>query len=148
MDISWKPILCHPIHTVPLGQCQYWYYVGGVNVTEVPMRGLRRVVGGGRWCSVQNVWHKRSCLPLSIVALGTWMRSSPGWSLTWRGNFLKKNFYRVFSNVKYSYLPKDTFRKYVERHVTCRKLAFNFTGYCRQSRYTDSAVVFTLLPAL
>ena len=50
------------------------------------------------------------------------------------GEILKKNFYRVFSNVKYSYLPTDTFRKYVERHVTWRKLAFQFTGYGRQTR--------------
>ena len=33
-------------------------------------------------------------------------------------------------------------------HVTCRKLALKFTGYCRQTSYTDSAVVFTLLPAV
>ena len=36
----------------------------------------------------------------------------------------EKYFYRVFSTVKYSYLPIDTFRKYVEMDVTCRKLAF------------------------
>ena len=46
----------------------------------------------------------------------------------------EKNFYRVFSIVKYSYLPTDTLRKYVERHVTWRKLAFQFTGYGRQTR--------------
>ena len=60
----------------------------------------------------------------------------------------EKYFYRVFYTVKYSYLPIDTFRKYVEMDVTCRKLAFQFTGYGRQTRYTDSAVVFTLLPAV
>ena len=59
-----------------------------------------------------------------------------------------KVFYRQFSIVKYLCLPTDTFRKHVERHVTWRKLALKFTGYCRQSRYTDSAVVFTLLPAV
>ena len=114
MDISWKPILCHPIHTVPLGRCQYWYYVGGVNVTEVPMRGLRRVVGGGRWCSVQNVWHKRSCLPLSIVALGTWMRSSPGWSLTWRGNLKKKTsigFFPMWNIPTFPKIPSENMLK-------------------------------------
>ena len=36
----------------------------------------------------------------------------------------ENNFYRVFSIVKYSYLPTDTFRKHVEMDVTCRKLAF------------------------
>ena len=46
----------------------------------------------------------------------------------------EKYFYRVFSTVKYSYLPIDTFRKYVEMDVTCRKLAFQFTGYGRQTR--------------
>ena len=30
----------------------------------------------------------------------------------------KKKFYHQFSIVKYSYLPTDTFRKFVERHVT------------------------------
>ena len=30
----------------------------------------------------------------------------------------KKKFYHLFSIVKYSYLPTDTFRKYVEMHVT------------------------------
>ena len=46
----------------------------------------------------------------------------------------EKNFYRVFSIVKYSYLPTDTFRKHVEMDVTCRKLALKFTGYGRQTR--------------
>ena len=46
----------------------------------------------------------------------------------------EQNFYRVFSIVKYSYLPTDTFRKYVEMDVTFRKLAFQFTGYGRQTR--------------
>ena len=57
-------------------------------------------------------------------------------------------FYHQFTIVKYSYLSTDTFRKHVERHVTWRKLALKFTGYCRQTSYTDSAVVFTLLPAV
>ena len=65
-----------------------------------------------------------------------------------RSQIKSKMFYRQFSIVKYLYLPTDTFRKHVERHVTWRKLALKFTGYCRQSRYTDSAVVFTLLPAV
>ena len=30
----------------------------------------------------------------------------------------KKKFYHQFPIVKYSYLPTDTFRKYVEMHVT------------------------------
>ena len=30
----------------------------------------------------------------------------------------KKKFYHLFSIVKYSYLPTDTFRKYAERQVT------------------------------
>ena len=60
----------------------------------------------------------------------------------------KKKFYHQFSIVKYSYLPTDTFRKYVERHVTWSKLTFKFTGYCRQTSYTDSAVIHTLLPAV
>ena len=51
-------------------------------------------------------------------------------------------------SVKYLYLPSDTFRKHVERHVTRRKLSLKLTGYCRQTRYTDSAVVFTLVPAV
>ena len=46
----------------------------------------------------------------------------------------EKNFYRVISIVKYSYLPTDTFRKHVEMDVTCRKLALKFTGYGRQTR--------------
>ena len=50
--------------------------------------------------------------------------------------------------MKYSYLARDTFKTYVEMHVTFRKLALKFTGYCRQTRYTDSAVVFTLVPAV
>ena len=59
-----------------------------------------------------------------------------------------EKFYHQFSIVKYSYLPTDTFRKYVERHVTWRKLALKFTGYCRQTSYTDSAVIHTLVPAV
>ena len=43
----------------------------------------------------------------------------------------EKNFYRQFSIAKYSSLPTDTFRKYVEMHVTCRKLALKFIGHCR-----------------
>ena len=60
----------------------------------------------------------------------------------------EKNFYRQFSIVKYSSLPRDTFKTYVERHVTRRKLSLKLIGYCRQSSYTDSEVVFTLLPAV
>ena len=60
----------------------------------------------------------------------------------------KKKFYHQLSIVKYSYLPTDTFRKYVERHVTRRKLSLKLTGHCRQTSYTDSAVVFTLVPAV
>ena len=60
----------------------------------------------------------------------------------------EKNFYRQLSIVKYSSLPRDTFKTYVERHVTRRKLSLKLTGYCRQTSYTDSAVVFTLLPAV
>ena len=33
--------------------------------------------------------------------------------------------------VKYSYLPTDTFRTYVERHVYRSKLTLKFPGYCR-----------------
>ena len=69
-------------------------------------------------------------------------------SKSWIIKKCKKIFYHLFNSVKYLYLPSDTFRKHVERHVTYRKLAFKFTGYCRQSSYTDSAVVFTLLPAV
>ena len=36
----------------------------------------------------------------------------------------EKNFYRVFSIVKYSYLSRDTFKTFVEMHVTSRKLTF------------------------
>ena len=50
--------------------------------------------------------------------------------------------------MKYSSLPRDTFKTYVERHVTRRKLSLKLIGYCRQSSYTDSEVVFTLLPAV
>ena len=60
----------------------------------------------------------------------------------------KKKFYHQFSIVKYSYLPTDTFRKYVERHVTWSKLTLKFTGYCRQTSYTDSTVIHTLVPAV
>jgi len=35
--------------------------------------------------------------------------------------------------VKYSYLPRDTFKTYVEMHVTSRKLTFKVSGYCRQA---------------
>ena len=69
-------------------------------------------------------------------------------SKSWIVKKCKKIFYHLFNSVKYLYLHSDTFRKHVERHVTYRKLAFKFTGYCRQSSYTDSAVVFTLLPAV
>ena len=44
----------------------------------------------------------------------------------------EKNFYRQLSIVKYSSLPRDTFKTYVEMHVTCRKLTFKVLGYCRQ----------------
>ena len=60
----------------------------------------------------------------------------------------KKKFYHQFSVVKYSYLPTDTFRKYVEMHVTRSKLTLKFTGYCRQTSYTDSTVIHTLVPAV
>ena len=60
----------------------------------------------------------------------------------------KKKFYHQFSIVKYSYLPTDTFRKYVEMHVTRSKLTLKFTGYCRQTSYTDSTVIHTLVPAV
>ena len=60
----------------------------------------------------------------------------------------KKKFYGQFSIVKYSYLPTDTFRKYVEMHVTRSKLTLKFTGYCRQTSYTDSTVIHTLVPAV
>merc|ERR1712155_348081 len=60
----------------------------------------------------------------------------------------KKEFYHQFSIVKYSYLPIDTFRKYVEMHVTRSKLTLKFTGYCRQTSYTDSTVIHTLVPAV
>ena len=43
----------------------------------------------------------------------------------------EKKFYHHFSIVKYSYLPKDTFKKYVEMHVTRSKLTLKFPGYCR-----------------
>ena len=60
----------------------------------------------------------------------------------------KKKFYHQFSIVKYSYLPTDTFRNYVERHVYRSKLTLKFTGYCRQTSYTDSTVIHTLVPAV
>ena len=60
----------------------------------------------------------------------------------------EKNFYHQFCIEKYSSLPRDTFKTYVERHVTRRKLSLKLIGYCRQSSYTDSEVVFTLLPAV
>ena len=69
-------------------------------------------------------------------------------SKSWIVKKCKKIFYHLFNSVKYLYLPSDTFRKHVVMHVTCRKLALKFTGYCRQTSYTDSAVVFTLLPAV
>ena len=37
---------------------------------------------------------------------------------------------------------------YVERHVTWSKLTLKFTGYCRQTSYTDSTVIHTLVPAV
>ena len=69
-------------------------------------------------------------------------------SKSWIVKKCKKIFYHLFNSVKYLYLPSDTFRKHVERHVTRRKLSLKLTGYCRQTSYTDSAVVFTLLPAV
>ena len=33
-------------------------------------------------------------------------------------------FYRVFSIVKYSFLSRDTFKTFVEMHVTSRKLTY------------------------
>ena len=44
--------------------------------------------------------------------------------------------------------PRIDSRKHAEMHVYRRKLSLKFTGYCRQTSYTDSAVVFTLLPAV
>ena len=43
-----------------------------------------------------------------------------GWGVAKADRWLpeEKKFYHQFSIVKYSYLPTDTFRKYVERHVT------------------------------
>ena len=82
--------------------------------------------------------------------------SSPSYSTCWSSIVAKvngrpgeeKNFYHQFSIEKYSSLPRDTFKTYVERHVTRRKLSLKLIGYCRQSSYTDSEVVFTLLPAV
>ena len=45
-----------------------------------------------------------------------------------------KKFYHCFSIVKYPYLPIDTFRKYVERHVTRSKLTFKFTSHAQFHR--------------
>ena len=42
-------------------------------------------------------------------------------------------FYHLFNSVQYFYLPSDTFRKHVERHVTRRKLSLKLTGFCRQT---------------
>ena len=81
----------------------------------------------------------------------TWMQVIPGRmeaSKSWIVKKCKNIFYHLFNSVKYLYLPSDTFRKHVERHVTRRKLSLKLTGYCRQTSYTDSAVVFTLLPAV
>ena len=69
-------------------------------------------------------------------------------SKSWIVKKCKKILYLPFYGLKYWYLPSDTFRKHVERHVTRRKLSLKLTGYCRQSSYTDSEVVFTLLPAV
>ena len=46
----------------------------------------------------------------------------------------EKKFYHCFSIVKYPYLPIDTFRKYVERHVTRSKLTFKFTSHAQFHR--------------
>ena len=54
-----------------------------------------------------------------------------------RQSLEEKKFYHCFSIVKYPYLPIDTFRKYVERHVTRSKLTFKFT--CIVSQATFSA---------
>ena len=43
----------------------------------------------------------------------------------------KKKFYHQFSIVKYSFLPTETFRKYVEMHVTRSILTLKFPGYYR-----------------
>ena len=43
----------------------------------------------------------------------------------------EKKFYHHFSIVKYSYLPKDPFKNYVEMHVHRSKLTVKFLGYCR-----------------
>ena len=55
----------------------------------------------------------------------------------------KKKFYHQFSIVKYLYLPKDTFRKYVEMHVTRSKLTLKFTGYCRQTIVIQTVQLYT-----
>ena len=89
--------------------------------------------------------------PKSTFTLRTLLRHYAKRALTsksWIVKKCKKIFYHLFNSVKYLYLPSDTFRKHVERHVTRRKLSLKLTGYCRQTRYTDSAVVFTLLPAV
>ena len=69
-------------------------------------------------------------------------------SKSWIVKKCKKIFYHLFNRVKYLYLPSDIFRKHVVMHVTYRKLALKFTGYCRQTSYTDSTVIHTLVPAV
>ena len=59
-----------------------------------------------------------------------WVLGSKSRSSTSR----EKKFYHQFSIVKYSYLPTDTFRKYVEMQVTRSKLTLKFPGYCRHYR--------------
>ena len=70
------------------------------------------------------------------------------WSYSFAAQSKLMPFYHHFSIVKYSYLPSDTFRKYVEMHVTRSKLTLKFTGYCRHTSYTDSTVIHTLVPAV
>ena len=84
--------------------------------------------------------------PATLHQINKWRPYKGVWNS--RSQIKSKMFYRLFSIVKYLYLPTDTFRKHVERHVTWRKLALKFTGYCRQTSYIDSTVIHTLLPAV
>ena len=67
------------------------------------------------FCKVDSnpsVEHLPCLITESVPAMQYWLAKADRWLPE------EKKFYHQFSIVKYSYLPTDTFRKYVERHVT------------------------------
>ena len=60
----------------------------------------------------------------------------------------KKSSITIFPLWNIHIFPKTPSKNYVEMHVTWSKLTLKFTGYCRQTSYTDSTFIHTLVPAV